>query len=83
MLAYVSIVPILLVIAWLVAEARCQRRTRVIAGFAALIFVGIVAFLWGGFAEALQKMQFPEPHDSPADTAIMDAADKATNKISK
>ena len=84
MLTLLSLVPILLVILWLVAEVRGRTRARVIAGLAALISVGVVAFLWGGFAEGLLHMEFPEPHDSPADAALMDAAEKAgTNSMSR
>ncbi|NOS69670.1 MAG: hypothetical protein HOP33_07050 [Verrucomicrobia bacterium] len=84
MLTYLSLIPILLVIVWLVAEARGRTRTRVIAGLSALIFVAVVAFLWGGFAESLRHIEFSEPHDSPADAALMDAAEKAvTNSVTK
>ncbi len=84
MLTLLSVVPILLVVAWLVAEVRGRIRTRVIAGLAALVFVAVVAFLWGGFTEGLQHLKVPEPHDSPADAALMDAADKAaTNSVNK
>jgi hypothetical protein len=85
MLTFFTFVPIALVIIWLVAEFRGRMRVRVVAGFAALVFVAVVAFLWGGFANAVSHMDFPEPHDSKADAAFMDAATNTsgTNSLSR
>jgi len=85
MLTLFTFVPIALVIVWLVAEFRGRTRVRVVAGLAALVFVAVVAFLWGGFANAVSHMEFFEPHDSKADAAFMDAATNTsgTNSLSK
>jgi NADH:ubiquinone oxidoreductase subunit 6 (subunit J) len=84
-LTFFTFVPIALVIVWLVAEFRGRTRVRVVAGLAALVFVAVVAFLWGGFANAVSHMDFPEPHDSKADAAFMDAATNTsgTNSLSR
>ena len=68
-----AVVPIALVIVWLVAEFRGRTRVRVVAGFAALVFV------------AVGHMDFPEPHDSKTDAAFMDAATNTsgTNSLSR
>ena len=84
MLAILSLVPIVLVLAWLGAEFRGKTLSRVVLGIAALSSVAVMAFLWGTFMEGFKHTEFPVPHDSPADTAIMDAADKgATNTVNK
>jgi 4-amino-4-deoxy-L-arabinose transferase-like glycosyltransferase len=84
MLTLLSFVPVLLVLAWLVAEVRGRRLVRVLTGLAALIFVAVVSFLWGGFAEAFKHTEFPVPHDSPADAAFMDGSSAgSTNSVSK
>ncbi|MFZ4780655.1 MAG: hypothetical protein ACOYM3_35320 [Terrimicrobiaceae bacterium] len=73
MLTFFTFVPIALVIVWLVAEFRGRTRVRVVAGFAALVFV------------AVGHMDFPEPHDSKTDAAFMDAATNTsgTNSLSR
>ena len=84
MLVILSIIPIVLVIAWISLEFRGRTLPRLLLGIAAMCSVAVMAFLWGMFAEGFKHAEFPAPHDSPADTAIMDAADKATtNSISK
>jgi 4-amino-4-deoxy-L-arabinose transferase-like glycosyltransferase len=85
MLIFVTFVPLLLVVVWLVAEFRSRTRVRVVSGLAALVFVAVVAFLWGGFANAVNHMEFLEPHDSKANTAFMDAATNTsgTNSLNK
>ena len=85
MLTFFTFVPIVLVIVWLVAEFRGRTRVRVVAGLAALVFVAVVAFLWGGFANAVSHMDFLDPHDSKADAAFMDAATNTsgTNSLSR
>lgn len=74
MLTLLTLIPIVLVIIWLVAEFRGRTRMRVAAGLAALVFVAVLAFLWGGFVNALGHMDFLEPHDSKTDAAFMDGA---------
>jgi hypothetical protein len=84
MLAALSLISIILVLAWLSSEFRGRTFSRVALGFAALCSVAVMAFLWGTFVEAFKHAEFPEPHDSPADTAIMDAAEKTeTNSVTK
>jgi len=84
MLILFTLVPILLVAMWLLAEFRGRTWIRVAAGLVAMILVAITAYLWGGFGEAFKHTEFPVPHDSPADAAFMDATDKgATNTLSK
>jgi hypothetical protein len=84
MLTILSLIPIFLVLAWLATEFRSKTFPRVSLGIAALCSVAVMAFLWGTFVEGLKHTEFPVPHDSPADTAIMDAANKATtNRVSK
>jgi 4-amino-4-deoxy-L-arabinose transferase-like glycosyltransferase len=65
MLAVLSLAPILLVAVWLMAEMRGQRRARIALGILALISVAVVAFFWGGFAEAMRHVEWPVPHDTP------------------
>ena len=84
MLTLLTILPVLLLIGWIIAEFRCRTRTRLALGLAMLIATAIMAFLWGGFTEAFSHAEFLEPHDSPGQTAAMDAAEKSgTNDISK
>ena len=84
MLAILSLVPLVLVLAWLASEFRGRTFPRVALGIAALCSVAVMAFLWGAFMESFKHTEFPVPHDSPADTAIMDAADQAaTNSVTK
>jgi hypothetical protein len=84
MLTLLSVVPILLVFVWLVAETKGHKLSRVLTGLAALVTVAIVAFLWGGFAEAFRHTEFPVPHDSAADTALMEGTNvAATNSVSR
>ena len=80
-LTFLTLVPLLLLIGWLIAEFRGRTWIRVVAGFAALAAVAIMAFLWGGFTEAFKHAEFPAPHDSPAQAAQMDAT--ATNSVTK
>jgi len=83
-LRLLSFIPVLLVFAWLFAEMKGRKSLRIVVGLAALVAVAIVAFLWGGFAEALGHMEFLVPHDSPADTALMEGASGGdTNSASK
>jgi len=79
-LTFLTLVPLLLLICWLVAEYRGRIGVRLATGFAALVTIAVMAFLWGGFFEAFKHAEFPVPHDSPADTAFMDAA--GTNGVS-
>ncbi len=78
---------ILLIVAfvgWLAAEFRGRIWVRIIAGFGVFFVVAVMAFIWGRFAEGFSHAEFLEPHDSQAQTAQMDAADKsATNKLSR
>jgi hypothetical protein len=84
MLAVPSLVPVVLVLAWLVAEFRGKTFPRVTLGIAALCSVAVMAFLWGAFVEGFKHTEFPVPHDSPAETTVMDAADEpTTNNVSK
>jgi 4-amino-4-deoxy-L-arabinose transferase-like glycosyltransferase len=83
-LTSLTIIPLLLLICWIVVEFRCRIWVRVVVGFAALVTVAVMAFLWGGFTEAFKHTEFPVPHDSPPDTTVMDAAEKsATNNVSR
>jgi|GEM_PF-3856623 len=83
-LIFLTLVPILLLIGWLVAEFQARTKVRVIMGLVALLTVAVVAFFWGGFAEAFKHAQFLVPHDSSAQAAEMNAADKAaTNSVTK
>jgi len=83
-LTFLTIIPLLMLVGWIVAEFRCQTWIRVVTGFAALVTIAVMAFLWGSFTEAFKHAEFPVPHDSPADAASMDAADKAgTNIVSR
>jgi hypothetical protein len=84
MLTLLSVIPVLLVSAWLVAETKGRTLSRILTGLAAIVAVAIVAFLWGGFAEAFRHAEFPIPHDSAADTALMERASiGGTNSVSK
>ena len=84
MLAILSLVSIVLVLAWLIAEFRGKTLSRVALGIAALSTVAVMAFLWGTFVEGFKHTEFPAPHDGPSDTAIMAPANKAaTNSVNK
>ncbi|MDB6067873.1 MAG: hypothetical protein JWR26_4081 [Pedosphaera sp.] len=76
-LTLLTLVPLLFLIGWLVTELRGRTWIRIIAGLAALVTIAIMAFLWGGFVEAFKHAEFQVPHDSPAQAAQMDAADKS------
>jgi len=83
-LTSLTIIPVLLLAGWVVAEFRCRTWIRVTVGFTALVAIAVVAFLWGSFTDAFKHAEFPVPHDSPADAAVMDAADKTvTNGVSR
>lgn len=73
MLALLSVVPLLLVAAWMVFELRSGTRSRVVLGLAALCAVAVTAFMWGRFVEGFKQTTFPVPHESPIDAARMDA----------
>jgi len=84
MLALLSLIPIVLVLAWFASEFRGKTLSRVTLGMAAFCSVAVVAFLWGMFMEAFRHTEFPEPHDSPSDRVIVDTANQpATNSVSK
>jgi hypothetical protein len=79
MLTLLSVIPILLVFAWLIAETKGG-----LTGLAALVVAAIIAFLWGGFAEAFRHTEFPAPHDRAADTALMEGTSVGgTNNVIK
>ena len=83
-LTSLTIIPILLLVGWIVVEFRCRTWIRIVIGFVALVTVAVMAFLWGGFTEAFKHAEFPEPHDSAADTAAMHAAENSdTNSLSR
>ena len=73
-LTFLTLVPVMLMGCWLLAEFRSRTWVRVVAGIAAFVTIAIMAFLWGGFSEAYKHAEFLEPHDSPADRRLMDAA---------
>ena len=78
-----SLVPVLLLVCWVVAEFRGQTWSRLATGFLALIAVAVVSFLLGGFAEGFKHTEFPAPHDRLAREAFMNAAENATNNVIK
>ena len=83
-LTILTLVPLLLLVGWLAAEFRGRTWVRVVTGFAALVAIAVMAFLWGRFMEAFKHTEFPLPHDSPAHSALMDTADQgATNNVTK
>jgi nitrogen fixation-related uncharacterized protein len=83
-LTSLTIIPLLLLIGWIVVEFRCRTWIRIVVGFVALVTVAVMAFLWGGFAEAFNHSELPGPYSGQADTAAMDAAGKSgTNTVSR
>jgi hypothetical protein len=84
MIAIFSIAPIVLVLAWMFAEFRGGKSTRVVLGIAAIAGVAVMAFCWGTFLGEFKHAEFPVPHDSPIDTAIMNGTNEvATNSAAK
>jgi hypothetical protein len=81
-LTVLSIIPLLLLIGWIVAEFRGRRMTRILFGLGALASIAVMAFLWGGFVEGFSHAEFFEPHDSAADTG-MDTATNETNTVTR
>jgi phosphoglycerol transferase MdoB-like AlkP superfamily enzyme len=71
MILILSFIPLVLVAVWLIAEVRGRLLTRLVAGFAALIALAVVAFLLGAFAEGMRHTVFPVPHDAPSETNTM------------
>ena len=83
-LTFLTLIPLLLLIIWVVAEFRGRVWIRITMGIATLVTIAVMAFLWGGFMEAFNHTEFPAPHDSPTQATLMDAADQsATNGVSK
>src|SRR5215472_2662125 len=76
-LPFLTLIVLLAVLgAWLAAEFRGRVRVRIITGFIVLVTVAIAAFIWGRFVEALGHLEFLEPHDSPAQTSLMDTGER-------
>jgi hypothetical protein len=78
-LTFLTLVPLLLLVCWLVAEFRGRTWLRVITGFGALITIAVMAFLWGGFLEAFKHAELPSPYDGSADTIFTNTVN--TNSI--
>jgi hypothetical protein len=82
-LTVLSIIPLLLLIGWIVAELRGGKLIRVLFGMGAMASIAVMAFLWGVAVESFSHAEFFEPHDSAADTARMDAAANETNTMTR
>ena len=72
MLILVTLVPVVLIVAWIATEYRGKTLSRLLLGTAALISLAIAAFMWGSFAEAFSRVRFPVPHDAPGNDDPVD-----------
>jgi hypothetical protein len=75
MLILVTLMPVVLIVAWIATEYRGKTMSRLLLGTAALMSLAIAAFMWGSCAEAFSSVRFPVPHDAqdnddPFDVAV-------------